>query len=292
MQKIDFSHYYDWHNVPDALIGNVMAEFADNGVSNIVLCNKWFERFLKEPMFFTQIRTQMRRFNLKTTDAHAPFGAIFDLNCSEKSQQSFMLKSQKQSIAYATEAGCKVFTIHVGAYDCFFRDTTLEEMRYFADVALEKLLVEAEKNNIVIAVENSFEPFNTPHEVKRLVDKFLCKNLGICYDSGHANMMGKAVGKTREGYPTRLRNVWKDNFPFEEDALGLLAENIVTCHLHDNDGYEDLHDLPGSGTINWEELINRIKKSPRLMTMQSEVATELHCVSIAKLCKTFNQILN
>jgi len=53
-------------------------------------------------------------------------------------------------------------------------------------------------------------------------------SLGVCFDTGHANLTGS----------------------FRETAQMLLPRSVTT-HLNDNDGHSDQHDFPGNGTIDW-----------------------------------------
>lgn len=284
-------YFYSWNLVPDSLLDAVLAEFAANGVTDLVLCDHWCKRILEEPMFYVDLITRLRNFGMHLRETHAPYGPLFDLNCSLRPARKDLIRAHEKMLEFSADAGCKTYTIHIGAYDCFFRDTTLAEMRDLADDTLEQLLPLAEKNNIIIAVENSFEPFNPPQEVIRLVKKFACDHLGSCYDSGHANMMAAAPGKTAESYPPHLRKCWHDHFPFEPDALGMMAKDIVTCHLHDNCGTCDEHAPIGRGSIDWKVLIKRLQEEcPRLISLQTEVNTAEHKLSIRELCNSFRRL--
>ena len=35
---------------------------------------------------------------------------------------------------------------------------------------------------------------------------------------------------------------------------------VVNCHLHDNNGIEDLHGNIGIGTIDWKHIVSLLKK--------------------------------
>ena len=79
---------------------------------------------------------------------------------------------------------------------------------------------------------------------------------------------------------------WNDNI-----AEKMLPE-IVNCHLHDNFGDKDQHDLPGRGNINWQKLKEQLSRAPRLQVIQSEVITRRNGISIKELVQTFNNIFN
>ena len=78
----------------------------------------------------------------------------------------------------------------------------------------------------------------------------------------------------------------KQQYP---DALEKLSPYIVTCHLHDNDGYSDGHQLPGRGTANWDKIVAGIKKCPNLRSIQSEVVITPD-LSIGELTAKFNSL--
>ena len=89
-----------------------------------------------------------------------------------------------------------------------------------------------------------------------------------------------------------MDNAWGEVVECYPDALGDLLPHIVTCHLHDNDGYSDAHQMPGEGRINWPEQIAKIRTAPRLVSMQSEVSVGKYAYSIRHLAETFKKILS
>ena len=174
----------------------------------------------------------------------------------------------------------------------------------YALKTLEELLPCAMANNMVLAVENSFELPNSAKEVMGLINHFNNHpNIGACYDSGHANCMATAPGKSLDKYEPYFYTCWWENGVIPEDnALETMASQIVTCHLHDNTGYGDLHGMPLDGTINWKELVPKLKALPRLTEYQSEVCmadgknwagqllAPVGGYSIKRLCDTFKFI--
>ena len=52
----------------------------------------------------------------------------------------------------------------------------------------------------------------------------------------------------------------------------MMLPDIVTVHVHDNDGMCDKHALPDKdGTIDWKQMYQVLKRAPRLLSLQSEV---------------------
>ena len=50
-----------------------------------------------------------------------------------------------------------------------------------------------------------------------------------------------------------------------------MRDGIVTCHIHDNNGYNDLHGMPFDGTIDWTTLMEKLRSCPRMIEFQTEV---------------------
>lgn len=290
-KMIPFSHYFEFSGFPEAAYPGIINEFKDNGSTSLVLTDKMLTGFLKEPWGFTKIKRLSVQYGFSFGDAHLPFGQPYDLCCSEKGRRAGMLADQKQAMAYAADAGCRTCTVHMGAYESVAYKTPNSELRPRVVDALGILLEEAEKLDIVLAIENSFERSNTPAEVLYYMSCFDTPYLGVCYDSGHACLMSDFPGKVREKYFASMDNAWGETVECYPDALGDLLPHIVTCHLHDNDGYSDAHRMPGEGRIVWDELLGKLRTAPRLMTMQSEVSMMRYGYSIRRLTECFDRLL-
>lgn len=99
---------------------------------------------------------------------------------------------------------------------------------------LEKLADYAAAQNVAVALENLRRPAyldfvfqNLPHPA-----------LHFCFDSGH-------------------QNAWSSGGGLPQKYGHLLA----ALHLHDNDGADDWHWLPGDGSINWPDIAAGIRES-------------------------------
>ncbi len=288
-KKIPFAYFYSWNTPNDAMIPNIMAEFKWHGVNDLVLGNIFLQKALAEPAFWSALRYHANNQQINLIEAHAPCGQHFDLSCPDKGRRAGMIEDHKRAMGYSADSGSKTYTIHIGAFESIFYHTPNEVIRRYAVDTLEQLLPVAEKLGIIIAVENSFERSNTPDEVLYYIEYFNSPWIKCCYDAGHANIMAPAAGKLQEKYTAQLKKAWDNNVIEYPDALEKLAPHIVTCHLHDNDGYGDAHAMPGSGTVDWQKIVPALKKCPNLVSMQTEVSTD--SISIGKLVDTFNKII-
>ena len=286
------AYYYSWKAVSDPMIPNVMAEFREHGVRNLVFSNIWLDRILCDMKFWSILYRHAKEQGVNLVEAHAPWGQGYDLCCPDAARRPGMIDDHKRAMNYCAESGCRTYTVHVGAYESVFYKTPNEKLRPFVLDTLEKLLPEAEKLGLVIAVENSYERSNTPEEVAAYVEHFNSPFLGCCLDVGHAHLMEPFPGKRRELYFDEMDAAWGDKIEEYTGALERMKPHIVTCHLHDNDGYSDAHRLPGTGTIDWAALIPKLKKLPRLISLQTEVGTVPGALPVSKLTKTFQTLMN
>ena len=100
----------------------------------------------------------------------------------------------------------------------------LERLKRITDIA--------EQFNINIAIENMAR-----FEYLDVIFKNIKSNkLGFCFDSGHWNL-----------------------FMNEHDLLTLYGNKLMALHLHDNDGLDDWHSLPFSGSIDWKDIKTKLK---------------------------------
>ena len=288
-KNFPLAYYYSWEQVPDAMIPNIMAEFNAHGVKNLVFSSVWLDRILHDMSFWSLLIRHARSQQVSLVEAHAPCGQGYDLCCPERGRRPHMIEEHKRAMNYCAESGCKTYTMHVGAYESVFYRTPNEVLRPLVLDSLEQLLPEAEKLGLVIALENSYERSNTPEVVASCVEHFHSPWLGCCLDVGHAHLMAPFPGKERSRYFEEMDWAWGEHIEEYSGALERMAPHIVTCHLHDNDGYSDAHQLPGTGTIRWGELIPKLKKLPRLISLQTEVLTVPGALPVAKLVQTFRE---
>lgn len=153
----------------------------------------------------------------------------------------------RRSIVAARILGVKTLVTH----PCdFFMDSVYDgekTLRFnqtywapFVDLAL--------KNGVDFAFENLF-PFlardrfcSRAEELIALVDSFGDERVGICWDTGHANLARQK----------------------QEEALKAIGRRLKATHVHDNTGIPrmDEHNLPYTGSVPWTDIyraLNDIK---------------------------------
>lgn len=265
--------YYDWTSLNDKQFPRIVREFLDNGADHFVITEDLLLQMIENPERKDFLHKICKDMNVHFSTVHALFGPKWDLNIPNPADREKMLRHQKKGMQISREFGCVTYTIHVGAYHYCYDRIPLETLRPLAHQALETLIPEAEKLGMIIAVENSFEMPNSAKEVIGLTDPFMSSPaIGLCYDTGHANCMASAPWKKMEEYAPYFPVCWWENGVIPEDgALEKMKDRIVTCHIHDNNGYADLHDMPGDGTIDWNALVPELKSCPNMKEYQTEV---------------------
>ncbi|GMQ57952.1 hypothetical protein AN1V17_23470 [Vallitalea sediminicola] len=178
--------------------------------------------------------------NIEFSQAHSPFYNF----CEYNSERELYDNVIKRAVICSEILGVEWLVIHAGtdfSSPQLVKDSKRKNIEYF------KPLIEfAGKHNVGIAIENLWDlnisPLRryttTSEELVDLVDSLNYKNLGICWDVEHANIM------KQEQLP----------------ALQLIGKRLKATHISDNIGKDDDHILPYSGHTNWEEIMSALKE--------------------------------
>ena len=103
----------------------------------------------------------------------------------------------------------------------------------------------AKSLNMKVAFENT----KIKGYLDYVIENIKNDNVGICFDSGHCHAH------------------FNDDLDFAK-----FKDRIFAIHLHDNDGTDDQHLLPFDGTIDWDELIKKLKEN----NYEGPVTLEIH----------------
>ena len=177
-----------------------------------------------------------------TFSVHAPF---YDINPASlvKEIRNVYKKRIKKCIDFSRKLEAELIVLHPGHYPNFGKNIK-EKVKTIFLRNLYELKKYAEKNNIVLTLEN---------ESKAPAHKSICYpqlsefpevinslDLKVTFDIGHAFI------STKGNIYQIIKNI---------KALG---NNILNVHLHDNDGQEDLHLIPGDGKIPLKRILTKL----------------------------------
>ena len=280
-------------NMPDEKLRRCfLREMAVNGVKHLVLSAPLIARIDGDFEFAEVIGREVAAEGLSFMDSHAPYGAPhWDLNCDLEHERHSLMLRHKLHMRIAADFNVHTMTIHVGG-DHLYPEIPLE--KHFSRICsmLDGLLPVAEKLNIILCLENSWARSASTQSLWYIKEKFPTSHLGFCYDAGHDNIMNN--GRLYDTGPAyeRWNAVGINPPPWEDDKLEKMLPHVVNCHLHDNMGNFDRHDLPGRGNVDWQKVTALLRKAPRLQVIQSEVNILRNCIAIPELTGTFEKIFN
>ncbi len=126
----------------------------------------------------------------------------------------------------------------------WLKELSEKGMKYNTGIAIENLFNFYTKENGTI---NSY--CKSSDEILELINKVDRNNIGVCLDTGHANISGYD--------PAEMVN-----------AFGPL---LKVLHINDNNSKGDQHVLPFVGNIKWEQFMKALKKNDFKNTFSFEV---------------------
>ncbi len=181
-----------------------------------------------------------RELNLPITQSHAPF---YNALIPENPKAELWEKMIKRAIEASGMAGVPWIVMHPGTYpdDSYeFKESKRRNYEYFMpylELASKYgcgIAIENMADNIVKTYLRPSTVYCSRHvELVDLVDSFHTDNVGICWDFGHANLMGLD----------------------QREALRYMGKRLKATHVADNSGYNDDHIMPFQGTIDWRGIV-------------------------------------
>lgn len=120
-----------------------------------------------------------------------------------------------------------------------------------AMTSIEHLKAFAKPLGVNVLLENIPNELSTPERLSELIRRAHFDDVGICFDVGHAHIMGGVA-----------------------QAFEVLKPLIRSTHVHDNAGQSDDHMWPGDGTVNWEQTMSLLRSAPQVPPLLLEIKGE------------------
>ena len=286
---VPITYFINWRVVSNELVPVIMEQVASYGIENIVLTDSVIPRLADMDVHELFLKSAAAA-GLKYVDAHAPIQETDLLGLAPEKNRKAMLRSSENVIQIAGEFGCKTCTFHVWNWRPDSHNAE-ERFGYICD-SLESLLPIAEKNDVIIALENVWCPPCAPEFLVRIMKHFNSPYLGLCYDSGHAFVFDQGRYNPEQSCVPVSWNCPVEEIPWDGEALEKMLPWIVNCHLHDNNGLKDQHVMPGKGNINWKHVVDLLVQAPNLKCIQSEVSAKWQDGDVKTLKQDFEKIFN
>lgn len=232
-----------------------LAKIAGAGFTHIHWCHEWDGDYIYSPYEMDQIREWMEIYGLKSKALHAAKGSARDVNVRETHYRKDYTSDWeynrragvdliKNRVDLAAVLGASEIVLHLYVPHQTIRQRPEIKENFYACVcrSMDELMPYCLQKNVKICLENLFD---MPGEYMleawdRLFAKYPPAFLGLCYDTGHANM------------------IWKDRSP---EVLDAYKNRLFAVHMHDNDGRDDQHQIPGEGSIAWEPVTKLLAAS-------------------------------
>ena len=208
-------------------INTIELSLPDNNKTNYLEVREFCSRSHQD------ICKMLQKFDVSAHIHSAIYGNTVDFGSDDATFRKFSEDSIAEDLKFAGAINARDVVIHSKWKPESIDRNCARVSRYLA--SLERLLKIAQMTNTRILVENVSDP--DASWLMFLMDKFPCDNLGICIDIGHVNHFGK-------------KNITA--------MICEAADKIYSYHVHDNDGSDDSHQHPTSGSINWPEFMKSV----------------------------------
>lgn len=213
-----------------------LRRIAEAGFTHIHWCHQWNTDFLYSKYEVEAINRWMKEYGLAVLNIHASRGQEKDWGSPREYARLSGVELVQNRIQMAADLHSDVVILHIppppegdGSPDGKFASQLFRSM----DVLTEF----GHARGVRIALENMADDGYVL--IDALLSRYGADVLGFCYDSGHANMGPDGLGE-----------------------LERHKERLIAVHLHDNDGKNDQHKIPFTGTIDWMRLMQIISASP------------------------------
>lgn len=244
------------------------------GFDEVEICETHLDPRVSSIEEVRRVKDVLGRIGLRLHSLHAPYADV-DLASGESFKREASLKLMMKSLDYCVELECPMMVLHPNSSESL-KYLTREAMKRNTIDSVKTLADYARDLNVKIALENLHE-----HGVKRFGStvsdlKLIIKNVGsdsvgICFDTGHANMI------RREGFSP-------------EKEICRAGKMLFTLHIHDNDGLKDRHWPLGRGTIDWYKVLEALKRLDSDLVLMHEVFGDGDPDKIARECVTNTEL--
>lgn len=184
-------------------------------------------------------------------------GAGADFNQAHAPTTGFGDFSMKDLQLRAIE-GCGALSIPWMVFHIVGHEVTDDSVYGMNIEYFRSLLDTAHKYNVGIAIENiwpiqEYSPLSRTENLIRLVDMIDDPLIGICWDTGHGNL----IGRRPSDQPERETSLDASGDPYRQ--LTAVGKRLKALHINDNDGLGNNHIEPFEGCIDWNRVMRALK---------------------------------
>jgi sugar phosphate isomerase/epimerase len=170
----------------------------------------------------------------------------------------------KRAIEVAEHVPFRFLIQHIGLPNESFSERKFEA----AMTSVEHLRAFAKPLGVRILIENIPNELSTPDRLVEFIRTSHMDDVGVCFDTGHANMMGDVAS-----------------------AFETVKNYIHSTHVHDNDKEKDSHLWPGEGTIDWKSTLELLNQAPHKPPLLLEIEENEKINSVEKMGEIFGNLV-
>ena len=196
----------------------------------------------------TELGHWFRDAQLKLQSMHSPMytdevwgrtgpNSIITITETAKPKRLEMVDEIKRAIEISETIPFRYLIQHLGVTWEEFDERKIDA----AFSALEEINLFARQRGVEVLLENTPNELATAERLMQFLD-MTHLNVKVCFDVGHAHMRGSV-----------------------QDEYEMLKPRIRSTHVHDNNGADDSHLFPNSGsggTVDWVQTMNLLRSEP------------------------------
>ena len=216
-----------------------------------------------------RVHALMNRLGLSMRVGHSPITNI-DLASSDTKKRKASIAEIARSFTFFKELGAESVVVHVNGPSPEYSEENRNASVANSKESILELVESASDTRIKMALENlphrgTARPFHSMEELQTLIVDMPQEYVGLCLDTTHARFAG--------------------HDPLQQ--LNVAADRLFTLHLHDTDGNDDRHWVPGKGIIDWDAFIGRLLELKFTGSRTIEVISTLETIE-SVLKESFN----
>ncbi len=215
-----------------------------------------------------RVRKMCRELNVRVVQVHAPYGELDEM-LADSSRVEKGVEIVRGYVRFCSMIECPVLVMHLPLRRLSLRESYLEyisSLRESTRRVMKLLDRELSEYSVKIAFENRLEQVfgSCPRDIAELIEEENTENFGICLDTGHANVNKLDLEHVVESY----------------------GKYIIATHVHDNDGTQDRHAPPLTGTIPWRRFVSAMRRCCPDTPLVLEVEASEDCAeNVLMLCR-------
>lgn len=216
---------------------------------------------------YSIVKSICNKYDVSVVQIHAPYGEIDEMWLDDRFTKA--LEIIKEFIVLCYKVECPILVMHLPYRRPRYGELYVElvERQYNATCRIVKILEPVLREyGVRIAFENRLEQtFGcTVFDIAEVLYSQGSEMFGICLDTGHANVNKVDI----------------------VDVVRRLNRLIIATHLHDNDGVQDRHMPPMTGTIPWRDVIRAIVQyTGAPLVLEVEPCVPEAGLNVLELCK-------